>query len=168
MTITIDILKQFCLAKDDLGVRAWMQAPWSRGEYSYATNRHVMLRVPRLAGVMENPKAVKVDHLFPALDGLMWLPLPVVKPPQQVACGWCDGKGNYGEPKGHSMECDECDGSGEVIPIVRIAVGGVDFQAIYFAWLSRLPRCEIAPNGQGKPAAIRFDGGVGAIMPLRP
>jgi len=160
--MTRDDLLPFCA--DSTDDRECFRQPWSRGDYTYATNGHVLIRVPRLADVEDGtgplPSPIQsVDALVQPADGAQWLPVPTVEMLAPVPCGWCGGIGKS------FSECF-CGGTGESNSIVRVTVGEVDYQARYLALLCRLPHCEIAPNGL-KTAAIRFDGGVGALMPLR-
>ena len=46
-------LQRFAAGEDDLRS---IHLPWSRGEWTYATNQHILVRVPRLADVEENPQ----------------------------------------------------------------------------------------------------------------
>lgn len=165
--INLDTLQQFCRVRDDCEP-LWQHVPWSRGQYTYATNGHILIRLPRQVEVPENPRAVECDNLFPSMDGRTWFPLPVVVPPPLVECDDCEGRGKYGGPKGHVHQCDECEGTGKLMPIVRVAVGNAEFQQAYLALLGQLPNCQIAVTGSTTAAVIRFDGGEGLIMPLRP
>jgi len=152
------VLRTFC-CKPSGWEPVWLQTPWSRGQYTYATNGHVIHRIPRQAEVPENADAVKCDHLFPPLDGLTWLPLPALQPPPLVECDYCEGA---------DKDCDECNGTGIIMPIVRVTVGNADFQQAYLAMLGQFPDCQIAVTGPKAPAVIRFDGGEGLLMPLCP
>jgi len=52
--MTID-LKLFCDPNDP--VRPWLGQPFSAGAWTYATDGHIAVRVPRLEDVAENPAA---------------------------------------------------------------------------------------------------------------
>lgn len=75
--MTREELQKFCV--DSVDARQNIARPWSRGGWSYATNRHILLRVPRLADVEENPIAPDCDKLMqetaPATN---WMPVPIV------------------------------------------------------------------------------------------
>lgn len=105
-------LQKFC-SRDK--TRLNINTPWSVGEYTYATNGHVILRVPRLPDVPENVVAPKVviegdpASLFPYAEPPEWFPFDAIDlpKPETQPCATCDGKGK-------NFECPECDGSGEV------------------------------------------------------
>lgn len=86
--------------------------PFSFGEYSYATNGHVLVRVPRLADVPEW-KAIngQAAQMFDGLDYSAMeqnlVGIPVFDVPEPVKCYKCHGKGKV-------SLCPECDGEGEV------------------------------------------------------
>lgn len=86
--------------------------PFSYGEYTYATNGHILVRIPRLADVPEwealNEKAARMfDPLdYAALAGRL-IAIPEFQQPEQPPCGPCGGTGK-------AEICPECDGDGEV------------------------------------------------------
>lgn len=89
-----------------------MCGPFSFGDYSYATNGHILVRVPRLADVPEwealNEKAARMfDGLdFPALNAAL---VDIPESPQLAPepCPFCSGTGKI-------TTCPECEGTGEV------------------------------------------------------
>ena len=107
----IEILKKFC--SENL-TRTNMTTPWSTGTYSYATNGHMIVRVPRLAEVPERDDAPPTDYLFPYKEPPEWIPLstiamPDIAPETEKTCPDCNGAvGDEG------ADCPECDGDGIV------------------------------------------------------
>ncbi len=99
---------------------------------------------------------------------------------QACGCLHCYGAGKVAhaataeDPAAHA--CWDCSGTGfERLP--GIAAGdlraqhqGARFQSAYLATLSRLPGIHFAaaPNGELTPAAFRFQGGEGLLMPCQP
>lgn len=105
--LTCDDLLKFCSDR-----RENLTAPWSAGDHTYATNGHVIVRVPRLPDVPENALAPKVaaneDHaMFPYAEPATWFPLSDIELPDAPKCHDCDGKGTH-------PDCPECDGDGAI------------------------------------------------------
>jgi len=86
--------------------------PFSWGDYSYATNGHILVRVPRLTDVPEwealNEKVVVIFDAvdFPAANAAL-VEIPDFKQPDPEVCIICKGRGKI-------SNCPECDGEGEV------------------------------------------------------
>lgn len=109
--------------------RSNISKPWSVGEHTIATNGHVMVRVPRLPDVPENPAApdiTKVLDIAAPPDDMR--PLPEFTMPSGARCQECLGKGrSYACPEcdgegsricnacDHERDCDDCDGTGRVV-----------------------------------------------------
>lgn len=89
-----------------------MAGPFSFGDYSYATNGHILVRVPRLADVPEwealNEKVARLfEGLdFPALTAAL-VEIPDFPQPEPEPCPVCGGTGKI-------STCPECGGDGEV------------------------------------------------------
>lgn len=103
-----------------------------------------------------------------------------------VPCDECRGAGevNYGR---HAYRCAECRGEGligdEDVDAIclacngfgeagnprahRTVIGKAQFQTRYLRALAALPGCEIAVGGPKDMAHIRFEGGRGAVMPMK-
>ena len=97
-------------------------------------------------------------------------------------CPDCDGRGWFHNGK-HRYECEECKGTGNVEPqpcVIcngrgkvsgQITLDGRLFNASYLKKFSVIDGAEIAlavtPPDRHDPAHFRFNGGVGAVMPMR-
>lgn len=120
-------LQKFCSDED---TRYYLRAPFSRGDFTYATDGYIGVRVPRIADVTneEGPDFEKLmSSTAPAVNTQ---PFPaVVVPPRGPKplrpCKDCDGLGyikqcshcqGQGETDcyacGHECGCEHCDGSG--------------------------------------------------------
>jgi hypothetical protein len=105
----------------------------------------------------------------------------------KTRCDECDGDGNFDHGT-HNYECKECDdgwvesnvctenevtcstcdGSGEDIFSQPIKVGIQSYQRRYLAMIAALPNSKIELTPElDKVALFTFDGGEGAIMPIR-
>ncbi len=103
----IEKLKKFC---GDPNYNEKIGAPWSAGEFSYATNGFILVRVPRLAGIPERENTVNLKTLmdlnpepeegYVEAPGIADLAIP--------ECPRCKGKETSPEL------CEECDGAGVV------------------------------------------------------
>ncbi len=90
--------------------RPHIAQPFTIGEYTYATNGRVAVRVPKIEEVPENPKAPKtIPRLVEnaaAFNGETF-PMPLLPPPDLETCKHCEGFGRFNT-------CPQCDGSGDV------------------------------------------------------
>lgn len=156
-------LHKFC-AGTECAKNRGIGLPWSEGEYSYASQGHLLLRVSRQADVPENQKAPKMAGTdlakwFDAEPLSGWHPVPECNV-GKIACPECKGQGKlYGEP------CEDCDGTGEVVDDQGIKVGGIWFSNWLLEKIGALPGCEIGVNDVRNPSRLRFDGGDGLLMP---
>lgn len=105
----------------------------------------------------------------------------------QVKCEDCDGEGEFDhglhtyeckecggdgfiKTSPHSdgakkVECYECDGTGEGFQAVP--AGQAHFQRRYLHLIQQLPNCRLGTMGGTGTALFTFDGGWGALMPVR-
>jgi hypothetical protein len=86
-----------------------LSTPFSRGEHTYATDGHLIVRVPRLADVFERDNTPRVDHLgWNHAELEDWANPPEIDQATLKLCSVCKGSGK-------TNICPECDGDGEVI-----------------------------------------------------
>lgn len=102
-------LAKFC--KDDPVISS-MATPWSAGEYSCATNGHILCRIPRRGDIPERDDAPRIDSIFDIPAPKEWFPLADIVLPalviKEVICSDCNGV------QGEDHVCPECDGRGLV------------------------------------------------------
>jgi hypothetical protein len=58
---TASDMKPFCSTDE---IRPYLHNPFSRGDYSYATNGHIIVRVRKVAEISENDQAPDAGMLF--------------------------------------------------------------------------------------------------------
>lgn len=190
-----DILKKFCAHETD-NYHFNMKHPWSVGEFTYATNGHLLIKVPHLHDVPAMIHPIRIDNGWPTEQPEQWFDIPICEAPAPVVCPKCKGKkpekGKCPECRGNGIVefknryntyeaecascdgtgtesvCSNCDGTGTVEVIEGLPIGCSGFSKKYLALLATLPNCKIGPVTQCGPAWFRFDGGEGAIMPVRP
>ncbi len=85
-------------------------------------------------------------------------------------CMGCEGEGEIGNDAEPTL-CLACDGFGEpgAVPLAHRTVIGdhAGFQTRYLRAFADLPNVQIAVGGPTDMAHIRFDGGRGAVMPMK-
>ena len=150
-------LKPFCGIKD---ARWYLNGPFSLGEYSYATNGCVIVRVPRRPEIAEVPEAPKPEKLFAEHQpdpAAKWFDVPELPKPEMKDCLYCND--DVGQP------CEECNGTGKVEKMRTVDIGDVHFQLKLLRLLKSLPNCKIIPHRQDA-IYFTFDGGDGLLMPM--
>ena len=151
-----------------------MFAPWSKGEYTYATNGHMIVRVPRLEDVPEREDAPSTDSVFPYKEPTNWIDFADIELPEKemADCSKCNGDKTYHHeecPDCDGHDCEECDRTGKVAIRQPVPVGNTHYQIVYLSILKGLPNCKIGPNADPMNYAVfKFDGGDGLLMPMKP
>lgn len=99
-------LKQFCQTEGSPAI----STPWSEGDYTYASNGHLLVRVPRIGDIPEKIEAPSIvgTSIGAGFDKKIeeWFEVPnlVIAPKD---CQICKGTGRQ-------YNCPECEGEGEV------------------------------------------------------
>jgi len=119
-------LRKFC------GNKKTFEEPWTIGQYSYATNSSMLIRIPRVDTIPETKSASeyfhKVPEMFNDFDRAMmdyWVK-PVEYTPTtcpkcngekvSYACQECDGDGGLilsSDYNDYDVQCKSCNGSGQ-------------------------------------------------------
>lgn len=102
-------LNRFCA--NSIDPRAYLSTPFRDGDNVIATNGHIMVVVPGMAGdfpVAASNMAGMPARFNAATRSGVLTPLSSITLPDRVPCPVCGGKGH-----GHEVRCDECDGEGE-------------------------------------------------------
>ena len=190
----LELLKKFVSQNDP---REYMRAPFSRGEWTYATNGHIAVRVPKIDGIatLAEKHIHQLESLFQSASGNDFIALPTLPPPEKCQmcdgtgaayeCPECDGEGEF-EYGTHTYWCKECDGHGQVeygstgLSVCRhcdgtgakrdapTKVGGSHFDPFYLYLINGLPEAKFSPGaGRMDMARFVFDGGEGILMPMR-
>lgn len=163
-------LQKFCSTRSD---RKSICQPWSEGEWTYATDGRVIVRVPRRADVPENPDAPKNVNktIFDCNpnDG-KFQPLPTFTAPKKVTCDNCGGDGQcVCSACDAQHDCGCCKGTGTVLETLPgVKFGNQLVNPKYLALIADLPSAVLA-NGTKKYETVtfKFDGGEGRLMPMR-
>lgn len=165
-------LKKFCGTEE---TRPYLHNPFSRGDFTYATNGRIMVRVPRQDGVpdVEMPDGRKLDvekpfhEAGPRPESMMPLHLKLPETTTEE-CEECEGRGFEHDCPDCECPCTECDGSGQAEKDISVSIRGAIFDAKYIRLIQSLPnaRFVVVPSPEG-PTWFAFDGGEGLLMPMR-
>jgi hypothetical protein len=152
--------------------------PFSFDGWTYATNGHVVVRVPKRDDIAENPAAPN-DHAAALFDKCAkkrrYKPAPsfeLSEPfewEEQIECICCASSGRrHHDCPTCKCECKICSGRGK-IAIRRfgtVAIGTAYYSSKYISWLQSLPKLELGPPHKKNPLPFRFGGGEGLLMPV--
>lgn len=158
-------LKPFCSVDS---TREYLWTPFSFGDFTYATDGHIAIRVPNREGEKGHPDApaAKLATYFSRAKTLT-VPLPPANlPPPPDAyifpCENCDGTG-----KVDGYTCFPCDGDGEFYlgEKVTVQIGRANYAAKFIRLLYSLPNARVEPNPDPAGAIyFAFDGGDGLLV----
>jgi hypothetical protein len=173
--MTIDLLRFCAYPGMHEERRSWTEKPFSCGDFSYATNGHIMVRVPRRSDVPEAKVKGRWDVPF-RLDlrsGMQFVPLRFDLPeaPQTGRCPDCAGDGRFDNGM-LEFECELCRGKGWIDSEAWMStdIGVASFNLSYVRRMAELPGiCVALPHLSDQwrePLQFTFDGGIGSLMPL--
>lgn len=168
--MNLELLQKFCSTDPS---RESLHHPITQGDYTYATDGRICVRVPAIEGAQF---ALRPDFgaIWPAsFDVYMPATLPDgfddMKDPA-TKCQTCQGRGHVTcETCGHDHACGDCDGDGFIIDLVPVPLsGGVCFAASHYLRLvMSLPGAAIQCLDLTSPIRFTFDGGEGLLMPMK-
>lgn len=165
-------LTPFCGKDDD---RWYLNAPFSEGEFTYATNGHILIRVARRDDITSEPEQMmnRCAKLFAEAAPTPPIAIPEIPPIVEGDCDCCNGAGSHERECGTGdYDCDDCAGTGRVMKepgdswYPQIDVGDAAFAPNYLRLIKSLPNVQFMPNGQ-HGAHFTFDGGDGLLMPIK-
>jgi len=162
-------LSPFC-GKDEL--RPYLCHPFSSGEWTYATDGYILVRVLRRDTVPDNANAPDAEKLFASHPGGKHYPLPAIEFPEintTEPCRACDGRGTDHDCPGCTCSCVDCGGTG--FPKrgwnTSVQIGKCMFDARFILLLRQLSGVELTlPQTPSPPSHFRFYGGEGLLMPI--
>lgn len=189
--ITVELLNKFCANEE---YRYSLRDPFSQGEYSYATDGVLLLRVGRIEEVKPRDDAPQglVNTLPWDHEQINnWIDLPEYEISESEKCWSCKGTGKSskctkcgGEGEWHGEDvCGFCNGEGHmpssedgcescydtgVDMRTPIHIGINKIAMLYLERIKELSGIKISDaNKINEPFRIKFDGGYGLIMPMR-
>jgi hypothetical protein len=172
-------LNQFCHSED-----LRFKEPFSQGNYTYATDRAIIIRVPLIKGIQESDYPKNLEDFFKARETTSLFPLNIKLPPIEITeCEVCEGSGINFEPVHDCPSCqcerdicDYCDGKkqinsddGESMCIYKFP-----FKRHYIRLIKSLPGIKISKpkvmnsnEKSEKGIYFTFKGGDGLLMGMR-
>ena len=189
----IELLNRFTANSSD--PREYMRAPFTRGDWTYATNGHIAVRVQKIEHVkmLDGKLLVDIEELFSSSRSDDFVDMPSLPQAEECPecngsgvaykCPQCDGDGEF-EHGSHTYCCKECVGTGQVqdgygeeevceacsgTGMARyqpIKVGARYFDLVYLRLISELPGVKFSPGGTSGRGYFVFDGGEGILMPM--
>jgi hypothetical protein len=175
--MNLEQLTAFCDPK-----RPQFAHPFTHGDHTYATNGVILIRVDRLPEVPFRAAAPTAASVLEVLSSPIHIvnaaapghPLPALPPlAGSKACDHCGCTGqctcrHCEEEATYLQECRFCERG--IIPEQprSVDIGTQTFSHLYLHQLAGLPGLQII-NGAHRhgSASLTFDGGCGALMPLR-
>ena len=172
MTITLNDLQPFCSTDD---FRPHLNRPFNSGGYTYATNGHILVRIPAIEGVAgcESLDVNDIVHQHFTTDlkfaTARMKTMAVSRLAHNEKCDACDGTGIEHECPNCHCKCPECDGTGTMPgkwPIVKI--DRFCFQGNYVKLMQSFGEVSISPaQSPRNPLSFYFEGGEGLLLPYR-
>lgn len=165
-------LNRFCETDPETS-RTWMLRPFSAGDWSYATDGFIIVRVPRVPGIDEDaeggPRCEKLFAETPASDYQPVPPIVLPETTEQDECEHCDGRGMLHDCPSCQCRCYYCDGTG-IEPAwsgLTFGFGDSYFHARQIARIKDLPGLKFGKTNKMEAMRFAFDGGEGMVMPHR-
>lgn len=155
--------------------RPEIERPLSIGEWSYGTNGHILVRIPRRDDIAENKTLQFPEKLLAILaEPHRYKPAPKFEIPEKLEwenvseCYACQTTGKEHGCPGCQCKCRFCDGTGKITStdVAKVKIGKVPFNAKYVSWLNSMPDLKIGVPRHAQPMPFRFNGGEGLLMPL--
>lgn len=159
-----------------------LRRPIHTGQWTIASNGHIAIRVPRLPSTPETLGVPdKIAAIFDRHSSEDLGELPLFTPPTGTCkCKDCDGIGKEFDESGRFpvSDCTYCDGSGAApqLNYTSVELDGVILAARYLEKIRGLPFPKFAYGSWPAPYApgraqgcvyFSFEGGIGALMPMR-
>lgn len=146
--------------------RPYLHAPFTQGDFTYATNGHICARVPRREGVVGAVEAPDASKIFPVATPPV-SPLRIKKMPKPVMldCLDCGAVGHLHDCPSCKCVCSECGGTGKYEQHRTMRLRGGLFSIVYIRMLAALPGIEVATAMPSLDATFyfRFEGGEGVL-----
>jgi hypothetical protein len=165
-------LQPFCSTDE---ARWYLTKPFSRDGFTWATNGHILVRVPLRGNIPDIDKKFNQAKPIEGIETANFFTPHFNLPPAPSTsdpCPKCEGRGSKHDCPECDCECETCDGRGDLDPerIISTRIGATIYSLFYVRQMFSLPNVELSvaeAKPDEKPLLFRFDGGVGALMPMR-
>lgn len=165
-------LQQFCGTDE---CRYYLMKPFSRDGFTWATDGAILVRVALRPEIPEIEQKIAVSKPLEGVETAAFVKpkfnLPLA-PTEIGDCPTCRGRGYLHDCPDCECDCERCNATGTMDKeaLISTKIGGKFFSLKYVRQILALPRVEIEviPSSEPlkRPIFFRFDGGVGALMPL--
>ncbi len=159
-------LKPFCLPEAIGAADTVLLAPWTDGDWTYATNRKIIIRVPRrppgadwrnAETAVRPPNGAKLfEQHYPAKLETGWIAVPPGAGPQKAKCEKCGGDGRHKCDCGHQHDCVACGGTGHAILRSKTDIGNRRVYDALLALLCPLDNVQVNPSVGGPEDILPF------------
>jgi hypothetical protein len=167
--MTLDELKRFCGTRD---FRDYLNAPFSLGEWTYACDGIIAVRIPRIDAVAERELPKSMLKLLPnyfTKEFSEWVPVPTVTIRPYENCDICYGTTEIECNLGHIHDCDACEGTGKQLGYTfdhKTMIGDTCFADKYLALIQGW-EIAVDPSDVNAMAGIRLGEIRGLLMSRR-
>jgi hypothetical protein len=147
----------------------WMEKPFSRAGYTWATDGKLLVRVPLREDVPEHPMSAACERVWPQVWPEAWRQPLLRKLPgaEHVSCDVCDGRGYKHDCPRCTCTCRECNGDGQLEVMKAVMAGARAVSAANARLIIGLDWVEISPTVTGDHLlCFRFEGGEGIVSLL--
>lgn len=151
--MNLEQLQKYCSTDPD---KKLFEAPFTVGEFTYATNGHILLRVPKMSGFEDREHNSTTETMLER-PVEAWFPCPVIPAPPRQKCDVCEGTGKaYACPECEDgavqlktkfndyecVDCKSCDGAGQ------LSKEEIDSLKEHFKWIDVIEMpCENCDGG---------------------
>lgn len=156
-------LQQFC---PKWAWSPWMEKPFSRAGYTWATDGKLMVRVPLRDDVPEHPQAAHVERVWTEQWAETWRqPLRRALPAaEMLSCDVCHGRGVQHECPACTCTCPTCAGEGALEIMRAVTVGARAIPLHHARIIIGLDWIEVSPPAVSDHLMMfRFEGGEGIL-----
>lgn len=154
-----------------------LDLPFSRGQWSYATDARIAIRIPRQPFIPEDPLTAEGIEKLPFIENgslpTEYIDIPELPARRFEPCPECREMSG-GKP---SRNCSECGGLGRVDARIPVALLGRAFDAYYLREMKIFLQGVKIAREPSETGPLRFEfrlpgevlnrGGRGLLMPLR-
>lgn len=150
-------------------LRPNIQEPFSTGEWSYATDGSILVRVPRRDDVPKKADVLDIDRIWPKGCVKFRAPKILLIPGERPDCFVCGGRGKQHICPSCACQCEICDGSGKAWGNREepVRCGAIHISEFYARKLLALPGVEVEePENYVAILQFRFEGGDGLLATI--
>lgn len=169
--ITLADLQPFCLTGK---FRPYLNRPFNSAGHTYATNGHIMVRVPAIDGVAGCDYALMEERVVETFSNTQKTAIAqmklmsIIRIATDKYCHECGGSGVEHECPNCACRCDSCSSTGKAPDKWAVVkIGGAVFNGEYVAMMQKFGAVTIGPSKKDSPLSFYFDGGEGLLMELK-